>query len=169
MSRAGHILGLIAVVAAILFAVLAVISLGWLSPQGQSNFDARFLGYDVADAQAYLSVLPKEDKVLYLGLFRWIDTVFPLLAAVAIGGATWLNSSSRTMLWRMASLGIVAAYLILDLAENAFVAQMLRSDVPVTAGLVEKTSVITQLKWVFLAVSIAYLIVGWHRKRGEAL
>ena len=133
-----YILDRIAVLAAVLFAVLLVISLGWLSPDGQSNFDARMMGYDVEAARSYLATLPESSRAIYLGVFRWIDTVFPILAGIAIGGFTWQAAVRLRPARRVGFLGLTGGYVLMDLTENAQVAQMLRSDGPVAKTLVFK-------------------------------
>lgn len=168
MSRTGRMFCGIAVVAAALFAVLIVISLGWLSPEGLSNFDARLLGYDVDAAQAYLAALPDSGRALYLGVFRWLDTVFPVLAAFTIGGATWMIMAEHHLVRRIAASGMAAAYLVMDLAENAYVAQMLRSEGSVAQALVDRSSDMTQLKWLFLGLSLILLLALWRRNKGGA-
>lgn len=166
MTRAGRILRTLAAAAAGMFAVLAAMSVGWLSPEGLSNFDARVLGYDADDARTYLAVLPDSSRALYLGWFRLLDTVFPVLAALAIGGILWLNTADWHILRRVVSLGMVLAYLLMDLAENSVVGRILETGDLVDSTLVGRASDLTQLKWLFLALSLVLLGAVWRRKQG---
>lgn len=167
MNLTGRTLWAIAAVAAVMFVVLAVMSLGWLSPEGLSNFDARVLGYSTDEARAYLSVLPESSRAMYLGWFRALDTVFPLLAAIAMCGILWLNTAEWHLFRRVTSLGMIVAYLMMDLAENNFVGQLLESDKPVDPALVDRASDMTQLKWLFLALSLVLLGAVWRRNKGS--
>ena len=165
MSRASRILISIAVVAVALFGVLVVMSLFWLRPEGLGNFDGRLLGYDVDAARAYLSALSDQGRALYLGPFRWVDTVFPILVACAIGGTIWRTALGFPVAQRIAMLGVVVAYLVVDLSENAFVAQMLRSVGPVSAELADRASDMTQMKWALFAASLVLLDVLRRRNK----
>ena len=165
MSSGWHIIRGIAVLAGVLFAVLVVLSLIYLRPEGLSNFDGRFWGYDVEAARAYLSALSGEGRGVYLGPYRWLDTAFPILATCAIGGAIWRSASGYSGVRRIAMLGVVAAYLVIDLSENAYVAKMLRSEGPVSAELTDRASEMTQMKWALLAASLVLLDVQRRRNR----
>lgn len=167
MTRMGRTLRTLAAVAAGMFAVLAVMSLGWLSPEGLSNFDARLLGYDADDARAYLAVLPESSRALYLGWFRTLDTVFPVLASLATGGILWLSTADWHILQLVVSLGMVLAYLMMDLAENSVVGRIIERDDPVDAALANRASDLTQLKWLFLALSLVLLGAVWRHKQGR--
>lgn len=147
--------------AALLFAALAVLSNLWLEPPGQLVFDSRVAGYSLAEAKAYLSVLSADQVTLYLGVFRWIDTVFPVLLCVTLVALT-VNRKGRDLLRGVAVLGALL-YLFFDLRENALVARILRAGEGLSEELVASASTATMMKWGALAVSLGLLL--WVRRQ----
>lgn len=140
----------------LLFLALAVLSKSWLEEGGMVIFDSRVLGYDRGTAEALIEALKEEQLALYLGLFRLLDTLFPialcltlLLLARRLGGIVAVLAGAAAL-----------AYLFFDLRENALVAEMLRSGTDLTDTLVASASSATLLKWTTLAASALCLLAA---------
>lgn len=147
---------LLATLSVALFAVLAILSKGWLEPDGVLIFDSRVMGYDLAAAEAYLSALSPDARALYLGPFRQLDTVFPIVLGLTLVGALWLSSMDLSLLARIAILAVPVLYVWADLQENARVAGIL-SGGGGDAALVAAASRLTQLKWLTLGFGMLLL------------
>lgn len=169
MSRAARFFWVCAVCAALCFVALAVISKTTLEPVDMVIFDSRILGYSSAAARAYLDWIAQTPEALasYLGIFRQLDTAFPLLLSLALGGGIWLNAAGAHPARRVIMLGAPAAYLMMDLMENARVAEMLRSGVAVEDQAIAQASSFTTMKWALLAVSLLVLISAWFSARNR--
>ena len=169
MSRAARFFWVSAVTAVLCFVALAILSKGSLEPDGMVIFDSRLGGYDLVAAQTYLGALNSEQIALYLGTFRQLDTVFPLLLALALGGGLWLNTSSWGKGARLGMMALPLGYLALDLLENAAVARLLRAGSEVKETSVAMASGLTQSKWVVLAVLLLAVVFSWRQARKERL
>ncbi len=149
--------------AAACFLALAVLSIGWLEPDGHKVFDSRLFGYSPEQAEAYLAALGPRARALYLGLFRGLDTVFPALLAVGLAGII-LQRPRGAM--RVLALGAVLLYLVADYSENALVAALLRGGPD--AQTVWWASRATLTKWASLggAAGLAALM-AWRQGKGS--
>lgn len=145
-----------------LFAVLVILSKGWLEPPGFTVFDGRFGGYDVEYARDYLAALSDSQTALYLGLFRWLDTAMPILLAVTLAGVIWSQATGSQKIVR----GIIAlspcVYLALDLTENAAVAHLLQTGPQVSAGAILQASALTVGKWISLTLAMLLVVWAWR-------
>jgi hypothetical protein len=157
----GRLVKLSCAISLVLFLVLAALSKGWLEPDGALIFDSRLGGYTLAEAQAYLGMLDAGQKQLYLGWFRWLDTVFPVLLTFFLSGVLWGQAPGVHPAMRLSLLIIPAAYLVMDLVENALVADMLRS-AALDAETVTLASGFTMAKWSFLALACAICLWAWR-------
>ncbi len=162
MSRAARILWVSAVSAALCLVALAVLTRLSLEPDGLPIFDSRLMGYSAPEARGFLSALNADQVAQYLGIFRQLDTVFPLLLAFSLGGTLWLNTVWVAWPLRAVLLVLPVIYLICDLSENAKVAVMLRSGVDVSDQIIAQASRLTQIKWVVLGVSMLTCLVVWQ-------
>jgi hypothetical protein len=151
--------------ALVLFAALAVLSKVWLEPPGQVIFDSRVTGYDLAAATAFLDVLNDDQRRLYLGVFRTLDTAFPLLLALSLGMAVTMRSAAGWSARAVFALMATVAYLAADLSENMLVAQILREEGALDAALVSQASALTISKWVTLAVALYLTVLTWLKTR----
>ena len=130
---------------------------GWFGPQvqaaagGLTPFDLRPLGYNLADAQAFLTALTPAGRDIYLGPVRIDDTIFPVLFTLTL----CLPIRRWALSWTLPAL----AYGLLDLAENMAVAVLLRAGPAVEAGQVAWASGLTQAK--FASVALAVVIALW--------
>lgn len=127
---------------------------GWFGPMvdagGLPPFDLRPLGYDLADAQAFLATLTPAGKAAYLGPVRIVDSVFPVLMMLTFVLAV------RRMGW--AAMIPAVLYGGLDLAENRAVAGILTSGIAEPEA-VHAASLLTQAK--FAAFALAALLALW--------
>lgn len=158
---------MMALASAVMFGALAVLSKFWLEPAGQVIFDSRVQGYDLAEAQAYLAAIDEGQRALYLGLFRTLDTAFPVLLALTLVVGVVIRAPGALGLLRMIALAATVAYLALDLSENAVVAQILRSGETVTEALVARASGLTMGKWIALSVAMFLAALTWGRGRAS--
>lgn len=158
---------MMAVASAVMFAALAILSKGWLEPGGLVIFDSRVQGYDLAAAEAYLGALSAGARALYLGVFRTLDTAFPVLLSLTLIVGIVTRAPGALGLLRMIALAATVAYLALDLSENAVVAQMLRAPEALTADLVTQASKLTVGKWITLSVATFLTALTW-RSRGAS-
>jgi hypothetical protein len=162
MSRGARVVRAAAVAAVACFAALAVLAMGWLEPVGHKIFDSHLRGYDPETARAYLTALTADQTALYLGLFRGLDTVFPALAAFALGGVIWLNTRGLPVAARLLLLLAPAAYLVMDYAENAMVARMLRGGPQVFEATILQASAFTTTKWIMLTAAGIVAVWAWR-------
>lgn len=130
----------------------------WLAPQlsAQSQgmpFDLRVRGYGLEEAQAYLAALTAEGRAIYLGPIRVNDTIFPVLMTLLllVPLRRWRGVA---LLWGLPAV----AYGVLDLAENAAVAGILRAEA-VNEAQVALASALTMGK--FLAFLVAAGVAVW--------
>lgn len=149
------------------FVVLAVLSKTQIEPGGMVIFDSRLAGYSLEDARAFVAALSADQRAAYLGPFRVIDTVFPVLLTAYLWRNIWVGTTGESAGMRTSALLGPALYLVFDLMENAQVATMVRADAVLDAALVGRTSTLTQAKWMCLALSLLVMFWAWRFARKE--
>lgn len=123
-------------------------------------FDLRPMGYSFLDATAYLSILPPEVAVLYTGLIRRLDTVFPLLFGLWMGMVYWRSSPWMHPWSRIILLIAPASYTIMDLVENALVSEMVTLGMSaISPEVVNLASSYTISKFVTVSVAFSVMLV----------
>lgn len=129
---------------------------------GLLPFDARVLGYSVADAREYLAELSARGREIALGPVRRADTIFP-----AALGVTLLALSLRQGPGRLAWLGAALAlvYAGVDLAENAAVARLISGPVEADALTVSGASLLTVGKFAALGLSLLLILLARLARR----
>jgi negative regulator of sigma E activity len=153
----------------------------WSAPRidagGLAPFDLRTHGYTFDEARAFLTALTPEGRAVYLGPQRVADTIFPVgFAATMMLLVFWgLKRLSRPAAW--AGLALPLAYFAADMAENAAVAGLLRTEpTALTPEQVARASTITIWKSRLVDVAIATTVLalaaraiqtmvrrrGWH-------
>ena len=162
MSRTARFVWVLAAATALCFVALTALSDGLkvqVASQSVAIFDARFFGYGPAQARAYLAGSSPEQAASYLGVFRQLDTLFPVLLCLALLGAMGLNraGTSRGGLWVGCACAVL--YLLSDLSENAHVAGLIRAGASVTDAAVAQASLRTLVKWGALALSFCVVRV----------
>lgn len=147
---------------ALMLAGLAIILL-WSAPQiaadGLAPFDTRTQGYDLKEARAFLTALTPDGRAAYLGPERLGDTLFPIgLTGTMMGLTFWgLKRLWRPLAW--AALLVPLAYFVADMAENAAVAGLLRTEpADLTAEAVARASAFTV--WKFRLVDAALVVTA---------
>lgn len=123
---------------------------------GLAPFDLRITGYDLAQAQAFLSRISGPGRDLYLEAQLRLDTFFPVVLGLFL---TWSFVAlyprlPATLLAVVAMAGGGA-----DLVENARVAVMLRAP-EVTAEMVAAASQATVAKWALDGVALTAFALG---------
>lgn len=131
----------------------------------QNPFDTRVLGYSLDEAQSYLANLRLDQVELYLGKVRLLDTAFPVLFFFWLLLMTWVLTEGIHPWSRMMLLMPAGGYLLMDLGENALVAEMLRSGVAVAPEIVSMASAYTVSKFILFTISVAVIGVLWGRRR----
>ncbi len=136
------------------YAVLAGLTFLWLVPHsgGRWPLDIRFPTYSLAEAAAYLQLLPFTARDIYAGPVFWVDMVFP--PALGLLLALWLRNWGAT-LWRVGPL----AYVLADWSENLLIGRMLAGlpDLP-PASLIQMASYATLGKYIALVATLVLLL-----------
>lgn len=166
MIRFGPLLAALSVAS---FGALVWYSVMVLKPSagGLLPFDERVLGYTFDDAKAYLTALSNGGRAVYLVEVRILDTVFPIFLALYLGylamhlAGDWMHPWSRMILVLPA-----AGYVLMDLCENALVAEILRAGPQgITTDMVALASEFTVTKWFLVLVSFGVPAVLWLLRR----
>lgn len=132
-------------------------------------FDMRVLGYSQADAKAYLSLLSPEQGQFYIGTLRRIDTAFPMLLGLWMGTCLWATTGNLHPWSRVILLVVPASYTVMDLCENALVADLVQGfQTWPNPELVALASSYTVTKFVTLAVALALVAAMAIRHLGSA-
>jgi len=151
--------------AALAFAALAGFAETYLRAGGMGVLDGRLLGYDLAEAGAYLAALSSRQTALYLGQFRLADTAFPALLALAL--LLWFRRWSAGGL-RLALTLAVALYLGADYTENMLIGRLIElGPERLTEQAVATASLFTQAKWMILAACFGAALLLGLRARNE--
>jgi hypothetical protein len=160
LSLAGVVLALWALMTQVVGPELAA------AAGGQASFDARFGGYDLSAAQAYVDRLTSTGRDLYLEALHRLDGLFiPALAVFLI----W---SFAVLLPRWVALAmalVVMAGAAADLIENIRVATLLTAG-DLTETMVTAASDATRIKaaldgFALLVFAGAVLLAGYRRFR----
>ena len=118
-------------------------------------FDLRAMGYSIAEATRYLNTITPEGRLFYLEVQLMLDTFFPALLAVSLMITLYRLMPKLPVLYLFPLSGA-----LFDYYENAAVGQMLLTTAP-DAGLVEMASLLTQLKFVSIAMSLLAILWFW--------
>lgn len=164
---------LIALTLATMVAYAVLIGLGsrylFLGSEGLRPFDLRILGYTYADATTYIALLTPDQAALYVGPLRMLDTVFPILFGLWMGWVQWGITRNIHPWSRVIMLIAPAGFVMMDLAENALIAEMVQTTADtLSEELVLRASSYTISKYVTLAgalLALAALGVRWLRTR----
>jgi hypothetical protein len=143
---------------------------------GLTPFDIRQRGYSYAEARAFLEAIGQQGRRYYVSPELVIDTVYPPLYAVSRGLALWwLTMPGRVredpvpLKVRYALIAVPVLMASLDLFENGCIAVMLWTWPELSHGLVEVSSLATQVKiiaGVLTEVLMGVLAVIWLMRWG---
>jgi hypothetical protein len=126
-------------------------------------------GYGVDEARAFLTALSAEGREFYLRVQHRLDLVYPPLMALATGWAL-VRLAPGGGAWRLMALVPVLG-MVFDWLENAAVARMLAAGPEgLTAEMVARASLMSQLKAGFTTVSLSLLLIFlalWALRRGQ--
>lgn len=150
-------------VSAALIVFLAILGRGWLQPEDFGPFDGHIGGYSVEAARGYLAALETVGRTdLYLGLYRWVDTVLPVLLTFTLAGVIWTQARKVQPVLRVVVTLTPCVYLWLDLAENAAVAHLLSFGPQVSAGAILQANAYTVAKWICLTLAMLLMVWAWR-------
>lgn len=152
-----------------LFGVLVYLSYGQLMAGGQTVFDDQIAGYSVEQARPYLAALSEAQRQTYLGLFRWLDTGLPLFLALSLGLFIWREAGRVGAPLRSLMAASPLVYMVLDLIENALVADLLRAGPEVADAAIRQASMVTVAKFATLGAAVLVALAAWRlgRKKGQ--
>jgi hypothetical protein len=143
---------------------------------GLTPFDIRPRGYSYAEARAFLEAVGQQGRRYYVSPELVIDTFYQPLYAVSRGLAFWwLTMPGRAreaplpLRVRYALIAVRVLMASLDLFENGCIAVMLLTWSDLSQGLVEVSSLATQMKiiaGVLTEVLMGVLAVIWLMRWG---
>jgi hypothetical protein len=143
---------------------------------GLTPFDIQPKGYGYTEARAFLEAIGQQGRRYYVSPELVIDTVYPPLYAVSRGLALWwLTMPGRVredpvpLKVRYALIAVPVLMASLDLFENGCIAVMLWTWPDLSHGLVEVSSLATQVKiiaGVLTEVLMGVLAVIWLMRWG---
>lgn len=150
----------------LLLAILCVAGFALWAPGltrgAEMSFDGRIGGYGLREAETYLRWLAENDlTATYLGVFRQIDSVFPLAVFGLLASGVWGLWARPARMVALMGCGLAGVYLGADLVENARVAGLLRAGPDaVTAEAVARAALATQVKWTGIFASVLLILAG---------
>jgi hypothetical protein len=158
-----------------LYAVMIVWSLPFVQMQagGLVPFDLRPGGYTAEEARVFVERLSADGKSFYLNVQHRLDFFYPILLAVTLGTGMVLLAPPRWHARRWYFLALAAPGMFFDLAENHYVATMLRApngtfDLPAaesaSAATLAKSVTTTVAMIAFLALLGAWVWRRWKSK-----
>ena len=165
----------IVAIAVIDYLVMVVWSLPYIANQagGLMPFDVRPTGYSLEEAKAFVGALSTKGNVFYLSMQHMLDTVFPIMEAIAVGwGIFMLMPESRGVVRWVAVIPAIAG-MVFDLLENRQVGVMLTTGAgDLTAEIVSRGSMFTITKSILVTVSFlilaSLLLSRYLEKRKQA-
>lgn len=125
---------------------------------GLPPFDLRPLGYEHAEAVAFLSALGEAGLAQYAGAQHMLDAIFPPLLFATLAIALWHLSRDLSRPTRIALVVVAAIGMVADGFENVAVREMLAAGPGgVTPDMVARASFLTVVKWAAYLVSASAL------------
>lgn len=121
---------------------------------GLSMLDHRITGYSLEDVTALAAVMDDDA----LGQLNWVHKtagmIFPITVALAVSVVGAWSLRSVPLRWVTLASGVIFA--VVDIWENIAIERALHE---LTADAVATASLLTQLRWVLLAVLIVWLVI----------
>jgi len=151
-------------------AVIVLITMNvWTVPKidaaarGLTLFDNRRTGYSFKDASEFISALSDDGKAIYLGIQKYLDTLFPILMAISLPWALWMLTTSWAKPYRYFICAVAFIGPMCDLMENASVRVMLHAGPDgLTEQMVATASRWSVTKWTLdLVAMAAFLLLLW--------
>ncbi len=127
---------------------------------GLLAFDMRPTGYVFEEARLLLSALSPETTAFYLNVQQRLDILFPFFQSLAIGWAIFRLLPHRWRGWRYGVALVALPGMVFDYLENIIVAEMLNAGAKgLTRQMVDLASYYTQMKSIFVTISMTLLLV----------
>jgi hypothetical protein len=146
---------------------------------GVSPFDIRPMGYGYDEAYAFLNAIGEQGRRYYANCELLLDMFYPPLYATSRVLALWwltmpgrLRDIPMPLSWRYALIAVPIIMAGLDVAENGFIARMLRTWPDLSHDLVYVSSFATRMKMiagVLTELLMAVLATLWLVRRGLAV
>jgi hypothetical protein len=162
------------VVTIAVYVVMVNWSLPLISEQanGLRPFDLKPIGYDYAEAKAFLAALTPEGADLYLRVQHTLDSLYPALLAATLFFAIVLIAPKSLGAWRWVIALIAIPGAVFDYLENAAVSAMIAAGPDgITEADVADASLWTVLKSAFTTIAfvvlLAFLVVWVFSRRGS--
>ena len=156
-----------------LYLALVWLTVTRLMPEsgGLMPLDGRLLGYTPVDVLAFLDALSDEGRAVYLGPVRSVDTAFPLALGLWIAALIWRRTRGLFAWSRIVMMLPAGGYTLMDLCENALVADLLRAGAGgLDVGTARLASEFTITKYAMLGIALGVIVavlLGGRRRRQE--
>jgi hypothetical protein len=169
----GFLVAVLLTASGLLWAVMFFGPLAHLSrlSGGMTPFDIRPWGYSYAEARAFLEAIGAEGRAYYASPELILDAFYPPLYAVSRGLALWwltmpgrIGKAPVPLKVRWALIAVPILMATLDVIENGCIAMMLWTWPHLSNGVVEISSLATQVKIISGALTetlMAGLAVVW--------
>jgi hypothetical protein len=146
---------------------------------GVKPFDIRPGGYSYAEAQAFLEIIGEQGRRYYASPELILDAFYPPLYAVSRGLALWwltmpgrVRDAPLSLKTRWALIAVPALMASLDVVEKGCIAVMLWTWPDLSKGVVEVSSLATQVKIIagaltetLMAGLAVFWLVRWFARR----
>ncbi len=175
---AGFLVAVLLAASGLLWAVMFFGPLAHLTSLagGLTPFDIRLRGYSYAEARAFLEAIGKAGRAYYASPELILDTFYPPLYAISRGLALWwltmpgrVRETPVPLKVRYALIAVPILMALLDLVENGCISVMLWTWPDLSHGVVEVSSLATQVKiiaGVLTEVLMGVLAVIWLMRWG---
>ena len=155
-----------------------VVMINWSLPliaeraDGLRPFDLRPIGYDYAEAKAFLAALKPEGAEFYLGVQHRLDSIYPALLAATLFFAIVMIAPKLLGAWRWVIALIAIPGAVFDYLDNSAVSAMIAAGPDgITEADVADASLWTALKSAFTTIAfvvlLAFLVVWVVSRRGR--
>ena len=116
------------------------------------------MSYSEYDVNKFLTDIGDEGRDIYLYTSEVLDTIYPFIYGSLFMLILFELSRMRNQFWRLSSLTPVLA-VVFDLIENHGFRQMLYAYPDLASSQIEMNSIFTSLKWLFVSITIALVII----------
>jgi len=140
---------------------------------GLRPFDLKPIGYDYAEAKAFLTALTPEGAAFYLRVQHTLDSIYPALLAATLFFAIVMIAPKALGIWRWVIALIAIPGAVFDYLENAAVSAMIAAGPDgLTETEVAGASLWTVLKSAFdtiaFVVVLVFVVVWVFSRRGSS-
>ncbi|MCB1501403.1 MAG: hypothetical protein KDK07_16725 [Bauldia sp.] len=146
-------------------AAVYALMVGWTLPLieaqagGLRPFDLQPIGYDYAEARAFLAALTPEGADVYLRVQHTLDSIYPALLAATLFFAIGMLAPKALGIWRWMIALIAIPGAVFDYLENAAVSAMIAAGPDgISDDQIATASLWTVLKSAFTTIAIVVLL-----------